>query len=380
MPKAKANPDTSPIVAIHCSGGSASPIGGRSLSADKVAIQRFAKDMIAVGEYVHPVHGWRLNVTTERMDKWVAAFSAMKDNGVDVEVVVDHRMDAEAVRGYLVDVWREGDRLMGVHEMRGDDGIALAQTVKNVSVLIDKDAKDGKGKSYGEAITHSAIVQAPVVPGQSAFVPIAASRDGGNDAAPLYLLNSKGNPMDWKTVCEALGLEADAVNDDNAADKIKEYTASRTADIETRDTEIAGLKAKVVTLEAVGEKKVAASTVDPDVLQDRAELASERFDRLVADGKLTKAVADKLKASLIGTSETQNAFCLSRRLSGTPVAIARAVADALSENVPAPPTDPKTGRQMSAMSDEDDTKNKDAARKAMSKAATGAAGVKLAPA
>jgi hypothetical protein len=151
--------------------------------------KRFIKDLIAVGDYAHPEKQWSLHVTPDRLDKWVQRFNAARANGIDFEVTLDHSPSARSVVGYLTSLFREGDRLMGVHEFIGEEAIEIAQRVKNVSVEIDPDFVDGKGNHYGEAIVKSSLVQQPVVPGQLAFTPlperiaerIAASRSGGDD-------------------------------------------------------------------------------------------------------------------------------------------------------------------------------------------------------
>lgn len=137
-------------------------------------VQRFVKAVIRTGVYIHPTQGWKLEVTPERIDGWVAAFGKMRANGVRVEVPVDHSFKADDNRGFVVDAYREGDRLMMVHELIGQDAIALAGRA-DVSVWIEPNFKDGKGVQYGEAIIHSSLVQKPVVPGLGAFVPMAAS-------------------------------------------------------------------------------------------------------------------------------------------------------------------------------------------------------------
>lgn len=151
-------------------GGEFRPASGLKLDAGPRR-QRFVKDLIRVGNYVHPNGDYDLDVTTGRMDRWIAAFKAMQRSGVDVEVVIDHSFSAKDVVGKVIDLYREGDTLYGVHELVGD-GIDLAHRVKNVSVWIEPDHRDGLGNSYGEAIVHSAIVQQPVVPWQTSFVPV----------------------------------------------------------------------------------------------------------------------------------------------------------------------------------------------------------------
>lgn len=144
------------------------------MSLSSMPARRFVKEMIRVGAYVHPTEGYKFSMDQARLHRLAAAFKAMQSNGVDVEVVKDHSTKAEDVVGYLSSVYVEGDKLMGVHDMIGEDAIRLAETVRNVSLAIEPDYVDGRGQHYGEAIVHSAVVQRPVVQGQTPFK-IAAS-------------------------------------------------------------------------------------------------------------------------------------------------------------------------------------------------------------
>jgi hypothetical protein len=145
--------------------------------------QLFVKDLIWSGSYTHPTKGWTLDVTPERMDKWIEAFDAMRSNGVDIEVPVDHSLKAEDNKGYVRRLYREGDTLFGEMELRGD-GVDIVRKNRNVSIFLEPDVKDGRGNVYGEAITHVALVQKPVIPGQGDFVPIAASAIIWDDQSP----------------------------------------------------------------------------------------------------------------------------------------------------------------------------------------------------
>ena len=159
-----------------------------AVSSQSDDTQVFKKDMISLGTYVHPVHKWKLNVTLDRMKKWVSAFSTMKENGVDVEVPLDHSLSAGKNIGYLKDMMIEGGTLFGILEIRGQDSIDIVRRNKNVSVWIAQDYKDGKGNSYGEVIKHCSVVQQPVVPQQADFIPIAASQAGIDvtENVPIY--------------------------------------------------------------------------------------------------------------------------------------------------------------------------------------------------
>lgn len=308
---------------------------------DGQPVRRFRKDLISAGTYRHPSGQWTLKVTPERMDRWVAAFGRMRDGGVDVEVVVDHRMDAEAVRGYLVEMAREGDTLYGVHELVGEEAIRLASTVKNVSILIEKDFRDGQGRSYGEAITHSSIVQQPLVPGQMGFVPIAASR--GGEAAEILLLSRPGR-LDEQMLAEVremLGDDVD-VTAETALPLIRERLSTLTQRLETLSAEKPGLVSQTEELTAQVEQLQAKlaevddrGAVDPESLEMLAEGVETRIDGLVERGRLAPAAAAMARELLVGAPGERNVLMLSRRASRTSTALAREVLGILEANTPA---------------------------------------------
>lgn len=164
--------------------------------AKKLGGQLFRKDIIHSGHYRHPVHGWELDVTPERMDKWVATFDRMRSNGVDIEVVVDHSNKADAVRGYVIGLERQGDTLYAKLQMN-PDAADLPGRVKNVSVLLDHDMLDGENHRYGEAIRHVSFVQRPVVPHQKQAVPIAASLVSAEDESDEAFVQRRAAAVSW---------------------------------------------------------------------------------------------------------------------------------------------------------------------------------------
>jgi len=323
-------------VAAAFSGAVFEPAGSMAMNEQGQPVQRFRKDMIHTGLYRHPFHEWSMDVTRDRMDRWIATFAAMRGNGVDVEVVVDHSMEAEAVRGYLVDMFREDDTLYGIHELIGEDSIKLAQTVKNVSVLIEREYTDGKGNSYGEAITHSSIVQQPVVPGQEGFIPIAASR-GVNSPTAIFVYSIDGDKQMQEKIMDAEMLTkirdilgaGDDMTDENMLTRLEERIKADTDNKLSLTEELTKLKGEVEALKAKGN---AASKIDPDMLDERAETAEEKIDGLVEKAKITPKVAASLKDVLIGKPGARSAYMLSRKVSGTDESIARKVVKALEDN------------------------------------------------
>ncbi|HPS52797.1 MAG TPA: hypothetical protein PLK08_04515 [Phycisphaerae bacterium] len=330
----------------------------QSLNKTGQPAQKFLKDMIRCGVYKHPVHGWTLDVTPQRMDNWVAAFNRMKENGVDVEVPIDHSMSAEDNRGYVVDMFRGGTEaakdypqatdpktLYGVHELIGDDSIELASRCKNVSVLIERDFVDGQGVAYGEAITHSSIVQQPIVPGQGDFIPLSKAGDV-NAPIPVFVLSSEASKgKNKKNNVENTNMElfdglkqqfgfGDDVTEENILSRIKESVDKTAEDNKTLSKQVTELNAKVESLTAKVDDGKAASKIDPDALDGLVEGTEARIEKLQACGKLTPAAAKVAHDVLIGEPGKRNTLMLSRKASGMDESIAKKVLSIVEANDP----------------------------------------------
>lgn len=332
---------------------------GAPVTTDGVKRQRFRKDLIHAGTYKHPKDGWTLNVTPERMDKWVASFRAMRDNGRPVEFVKDHSFKADDKIGEIVDMYREGDTLYAVHEAVGDDAIALSQRVNTVSPWIEPAYRDGRNE-YGEAIVHSSIVQQAVIDSQGPFQAIAASL-AGTRAALLNITNG-AMKMDLTELRKVLGA-GDELTDENAVSMIRDRitkaeSAKTDADQKARDKEAEVLQLQSKLTEA--EKKGAKAEPDADQLEMLAEGASDRIDALVEKGNVTTAVAASLKKLFVGETGKRNAYALSGVYAGRERSLVRDVIDVLAQNNPVELGEKTKGQAMSlSFADlEDDAKKK----------------------
>lgn len=136
-------------------------------------VKYFWGDGIKAGDYQHPTKGFKLSVDRKRIDGWVSNFQRMRQAGVDVPVVADHKEQAAHSLGYIVDVKRDGDKLKLLHQMIGTDAILMASRNK-ISLGIDPNYTDGKANKYGDVIRHSSFTPVPVVSGLGNL--IAASR------------------------------------------------------------------------------------------------------------------------------------------------------------------------------------------------------------
>jgi hypothetical protein len=279
--------------------------------------RRFQKDIIHVGEYTHPVKGWRLSVDHARLDKWVSAFNRMKAAGVTVPVTVDHSDKADGIRGEIVEMRREGDDLIAVHELRLGDGVAMAMTPGvEVSIEIEPDFQDGQGRQYGEAITASSLVQRPVVPNQRRFIALS--------------LQEKDQPMltpkSLSRITKALGM-TDPADDANVEALLDEIGTKLEAAL-AAGKEVEPLKAslKDVTTKLAAATKPAE--LDPEVAGMLAEGVEAKIERLLSLG-YTPAYLNGLKPHLVN-----GAYMLSRAANDNKTSRANAILDLMLNNPP----------------------------------------------
>ncbi len=272
----------------------------RPVVVDGVAHYRFRKPIIRVGQYVKKATGQAFSVTRKHLSHWAETFGRMREAGVKVPVPVGHTNDAEKNRGWVEGMKAIGDELVADVDLVGDDAPRLV-ACSDVSVFIPPTHSDGQGNSYTSPITHVALVTDPVVTGLGDWVPLAASGEEDilvlTHARPLSL---RSGSMDWTKIRDALGILGE-VTDDNAEEVIL-------AGIQKLQEELAKAKGepppepKKEEPPSDGEdpKAVAASLRTNELLLSLAgDNRKMRLERLVASGKITPAVRDKVAAKFI---------------------------------------------------------------------------------
>ena len=343
---------------IGLAGEQAAPAGGVITADDQTTKRRYTKDLIRVGKFSHPIEDWVLDVTADRLAKWLASFKKMRENGVDVEVLADHAESgtrADSIRGYMVDAFIEGETLVGVLEMSGEKGIDLAETVKNVSVEIQDPFTDGEGNKYGEVIAAVAIVEKPIVSGQQPFRRAASMAATGD--IPVFLDDEpepiEDGDMDKKllSAIKALSGNENEVTEDNAAKVLEAFGTwkkKQVAELKTVKASLAELKTK-----ATGDMP----EVDEDVLEDLAETRTTELNQLVREGRILPVVRDKIAAALVGASGERVKFALSTKVSkafGFPTPLARLIIDALKLNDPVTLGEKTKGQHLALVRDDPD--------------------------
>ena len=207
------------------------------------------KDVLACGEYKHPVHGWSLDVTPDKLKAYCAAFDNMKAGGVKVPIYADHKPGAANTLGYCRALFMGGpdaiknhpelaklpadqapmdpNKLYAIHDWNSPEAAKMGHGVGQVSVLIDKKMKDGTGKSYGEAVRHIAVTPEPIVPGQGSFTQLAASLL--SEGTGLYAFSKDEDDMDYPKLKSTAEKHAEKAKGGNADLRVKAAMAHNAA-------------------------------------------------------------------------------------------------------------------------------------------------------
>lgn len=308
--------------AILSLAGSLALAGAVRTDENGVKIQRFSKDLIRAGDWVKASTGQRFKIDAKWMNDRVAEFGRMKANGVRVPVPAGHTNDPESNRGYLEDLWVDGDTLMGAIDLIGEKAIALASTCE-VSIYVPEKITDGKGNEYTQPIEHVALVTDPVISGQQKFVPIAASRGGSVNNVPVCRLSMGDSTMKWQDLCAALGISAEGLDDTTGPAAVVKKIGELAEKNKTLAKDASDAKAAL----AASRNK---PDPDPVVLRLARENRDMKLNRLVETGKITPAVKAKLAGCFIGEADANLKLSLDADNDGRFCA----VIEALGENDP----------------------------------------------
>ena len=321
------------------------------VNTQNVPTRRLIKDILLTGKYVHPKVGWEWVVGADTLQKLAENGNAYLASGGEIEVTVDHSASAEDVIGYIVSLWVAGDRLMALFEFRGQRGIGVAEACQRVSVEVDPDFVDGKGRKWGEMLPAVSLVQKPVVPGQTDF--IAASMKGLDKPRTVLLmsrqLSSSSNPEKpvMKLLIAALaaltGNSALTENEAELVAAVNAFGAKLKADGAENTKNIGILESKIADL----TKAATSGAISPERKEMLADKAAETMEQLEAlNGKtvtITPAIIEKMAASLVPAGDNARLLLLSRN--GDKPAPAPEFVKALSLAAKGTPTNSTTGSQ-----------------------------------
>lgn len=271
--------------------GTAATAAGPVTLADDTPRRKFVKDLIRVGEYTNG--GERIRITQEHLDEWVEAGAKFIAAGNDIPVPDGHTDEATANRGYAREFFREGDTLYAIIEMIGEDAIKTAARSK-VSIKTDVNYTDGKGNKYPNLITHIALTNAPVVPDQRGFVPIAASIGGKQTRARLFrlALSTETNHMEaLNKIAAMLGVDGiESLDEAALVEAIAKSIEAMKGMSKDADKKADEMEAALTALKASLNKPAP----DPMLSKIVTENRTLKLSRLVDSGKITPAVQAKL--------------------------------------------------------------------------------------
>lgn len=107
------------------------------------------------------------------------------------------------------------------------------------------------------------------------------------------------------------------VKDEDVAKAIVDFVTTpddSAAKLATAEAKLAEAEKTVLSLKsqvASGQKPDA--TIDPDIMEQAADIMSERLSLMIQSGKITPAIADKVRPVLVGTAGNRPALMLSQR-------------------------------------------------------------------
>jgi len=225
-------------------------------------IPRYRKELIKVGKYIKDSTKQAFEVTGEIMDGWVMTFNRWTANGNKVPLPLSHaaKNDPDKNRGWLTNMYREGDVLVGELEL-SDEKLALTT---DVSVCIEDDIIDGTGQKYKQLIRHVALCTNPVIPGLGKFEQLSLAEE-----KELSLSGDK--EMDKKVLGKLLGITDDPTDENITAsiEKLKKPPASKKVEL-----------------------SLTTKAVDPMIVKLMGENRQAKLETLTAAGVISPAVKD----------------------------------------------------------------------------------------
>lgn len=259
----------------------------------------YEKQAIYVGTF-HADNGEH-TVTDQDINHWVKEFTRMSENGVDVPVPLEHTDDPEKRRGTVIGMRAANDQegryslFTKIRFNKKED----AERGNQVSVFVPPSYRDGKGNEYYRPVRHVALTDYPVVPGLAGFEKVLAAslvkkKKVNNMENLIQLLNTE------------LGLQLDPT-----ANEATVYAAVKAA----IDAAKLAPPDEANPGEPPGDTPPPGNTPPPPPQQMSASLVklvnTSRegvIDNLVTQGKITPAVAKKLKGEYTGKDKLALAF------------------------------------------------------------------------
>ncbi len=330
------------IYRVAC-GGEAIRASMPKVDANGQPVQAYTKAILRAGATVRNVRGDQVTIQTGTLDAIAATFGKMIAAGIKVPVQAGHNFEPDKTRGWVTDVWREGDLLQARLEMIGDDGIALASR-SDVSVYVDP-SHERDGTVYTDALLHVACTPIPQVTGLGEFK-IAASLE------PFVFSTdqpAKDTTMNWKDLALILGIDPAKFDDTTGPAEVTKVAKAIVAEKTAIAASLAKANETVGTLQlSVTRLQAGETNVEPAILDELADLTTQQLDGLVSRRAITPAQKDKFAELFAGKSGARPVLCLSAtaaKARGLPNSIAKSVIEILSLGAGSSVGGSKTGSQ-----------------------------------
>jgi len=264
--------------------------------------QKFTKDLIRTGQFYKSSTDQSFTITQDNLNGFAAEFAKMKAAGIKIPVPEGHTNAPSANRGYVEDMFVDGDTLHMTCELIGEDAIKLAGRAQ-VSIYAVPEHVDDKRNVYRNVIEHVAIVTDPVISGQGGFVPVELSR--GTIKALAYSPAPTGASSMIQKIAAALGIKTEGMDESGIESAIlakiesmKPKAEAPTAEaVKAARKEAEDAKAELTAL------KLSRTTgeTNPVVVRMAGENRTMKLSRLVEGGNITPATRDRLAACWIGS-------------------------------------------------------------------------------
>lgn len=137
-------------------------------------------------KYEHPSGKYEVDASAANVGKMERNFAKMKERGVSIPIVKDHKLTADNSMGGVYGTRRHNGWFQPLLGFYGDDELKTAQK-NRISLGIKPHMKDGQGNDYDFAMEHVAVTPIPVVDNQPGL--LAASR-GEDGERPVLLLSA----------------------------------------------------------------------------------------------------------------------------------------------------------------------------------------------
>lgn len=308
---------------------------------------KFTKRILKPGKYLvsTPEGREEVEITSSRLQKWVADFNKLLKNGLRIPAPWKHDKKAVPIgkddagaknnAGFWEKLWidEEGYLSGELDVPLAEDAKKVGTTVREVSPRVLPGWKDGLGNEYDEPILHIALVTQPIAPGQDNFKPakkgelaIAMShlidlgddtndRDSGSDSeksnksfddkgdgeAKSQQTTASASAATVKDVLAVLAKLGLKLPDDTSAQNLVErivvageaIAATKEVEEEPDDTTVAEGKGKETPPPiAMSEETMPANLLSFAANKQKSEY-KDRITALVKTGRCTPAYAAK---------------------------------------------------------------------------------------